>query len=173
VAVLALAAAAWGVTLNGDAAGAFRQAPPLKLPGLDGKEVEVKYGDARITLVNFWATWCLPCREEIPAIDRLFLKYRERGFRAAGVALQSGDPATVKDFLEERKIKPAYPILMGTEELAAVYGDIEIVPTTYLIGPGGEVLKTYFGVTADFEKGVGAEIEKVLGRTAALGAPHP
>ena len=144
------------------AADGFKKAPPLKLPNLEGKTVEIKYADAGVTLVNFWATWCLPCREEMPAIDRLHEKHRAKGFRAAGIALQSGEAADVKAFFEKRKFAPSYPILLGDEELAASYGDIEIVPTTYLIGPSGEVLKTYFGVTGSFEQEIGAEIEKIL-----------
>jgi len=141
-------------------AAEFKTAPPLSAPGLDGKPIQVKYADARVTLVNFWATWCLPCREEMPAINRAFQKYRDRGFRAVGLALQSGEPAEVKEFLEGRKLGLAYPILMSSEDLAERFGDIEIIPTTYLIGPKGEVLKSYFGLAGDFEKTLGAEIEK-------------
>ena len=148
-------------------AGDFKKAPALKLPDLDGRSVEIKYQDGKVTLVNFWATWCLPCREEMPQIDRLYQKYRGRGFQAAGVALQSGAAADIKAFLEERKLGLAYPILLGTDEMAEAYGQIEIVPTTYLIGPGGEVLKTYFGGVADFEKTAGSQIESILSQPAS------
>lgn len=151
--------------------GGFKQAPPLRLRGLDGKLIDVKYADARVTLVNFWATWCLPCREEMPAINRIFQKYRDRGFRAVGLALQSGDPSEVKEFLDSRKMDLTYPILLSTEDLAEAYGDIEILPTTYLIGPGGEVLKTFFGLAGDFERTLGGEIEKLLSPPPSVQAP--
>ncbi|MBI3450527.1 MAG: hypothetical protein HY049_16650 [Acidobacteria bacterium] len=84
-----------------------------------------------------------------------------------GLALQSGEPAEVKEFLEGRKLALAYPILMSSEDLAGQFGDIEIIPTTYLIGPRGEVLKSYFGLSGDFEKILGAEIEKHVGPAPA------
>jgi len=158
LAVIALACAA-PASAHGDE---FKLAPPIKAPGLDGKVAEISYSDAPVTLVNFWATWCLPCREEMPAINRLFEKYRSKGFRAVGLALQSGEPAQVKEFLESRKLGLTYPILLSSDELAESYGDIEIVPTTYLIGPKGEVIKGFFGLTGDFEKTLETEIEKLL-----------
>jgi len=153
------------------AGGEFKLAPPIKAPGLDGKIVEVKYADARVTLVNFWATWCLPCREEMPAINRIFQKYQGRGFKAIGLALQSGEPAEVKDFLVARKLGLTYPILMSSDDLAASFGDIEIVPTTYLIGPKGEVLRSFFGIASDFEKSLGGEVEKILGQPPSPEGP--
>jgi thiol-disulfide isomerase/thioredoxin len=163
-AILALACA-WDPDVL--SAGEFKQAPPIKAPGLDGKIVEVRYADARVTLVNFWAIWCLPCREEMPAINRIFQKYHDRGFKAIGLALQSGEPAEVKDFLDSRKLGLTYPILMSSDDLAASYGDVEIVPTTYLIGSKGEVLKSFFGIASDFERSLGGEVEKILGQPAA------
>jgi|SRR6266850_2337633 len=152
-------------------AAEFKQAPPLKLSGLDGKTVEIKYADSRVTLVNFWATWCLPCREEMPAINRIFQKYHERGFKAVGLALQSGEPTEVKEFLDSRKLGLTYPILLSTDEFAESYGDVEVVPTTYLISPKGEVIKTFFGLTGDFEKKVGMEIDRILAAPAGSRAP--
>ncbi|MBI3449154.1 MAG: TlpA family protein disulfide reductase, partial [Acidobacteria bacterium] len=66
---LAVAAALALLWAGAARAAEFKTAPPLSAPGLDGKPIQVKYADARVTLVNFWATWCLPCREEMPAIN--------------------------------------------------------------------------------------------------------
>lgn len=145
----------------------FSQAPPIRLPGLDGSKVEVQYKDAPVTIVNFWATWCLPCREEMPQINRIFLKYRDRGVRAVGIALQSGEPAEVKSFLAERKLGVAYPVLMGDDDFATTYGDIEILPTTYLIGPDGKVVRSFYGVLPEFESTLGGQIEKELAKAPA------
>jgi thiol-disulfide isomerase/thioredoxin len=143
----------------------FTKAPPITLPDLDGSKVQVQYGDAPVTIVNFWATWCLPCREEMPQINRIFLKYRDRGVRAVGIALQSGEPAEVKSFLAERKLAVAYPVLMGDDDFATTYGDIEILPTTYLIASDGKVVRSFYGVLPEFESTLGGQIEKELART--------
>lgn len=161
-AVVVLALALVTPLLAGSTAGGFEQAPPLRLPDLDGRKVEIKYSDARLTLVNFWATWCLPCREEMPQIERLVEKYGPRGFRAVGVVLESGEAAQIKDFLAREMFGWSYPILMGNDEISTAYGDIQIIPTTYLVGDGGEVLETHLGVTEEFEKELGAEIEAHL-----------
>ncbi len=161
-AVIVLTLALVAPSLAGLTEGAFKQAPPLRLPDLDGRMVEIKYADARLTLVNFWATWCLPCQEEMPQIERLVEKYGPRGFRAVGVVLESGEAAQIKDFLAREMFAGSYPILMGNDEISTAYGDVQIIPTTYLVGEGGEVLETHLGVTEDFEKELGAEIEARL-----------
>jgi thiol-disulfide isomerase/thioredoxin len=167
-----LALAALQAASNGPLArDGFKQAPPLKLPGLDGKEVAVVYSDARVTLVNFWATWCMPCREEMPAINRIYQKYHDRGLHVFGLALQSGEPSEIREFLETRKLGLTYPILLSTDEIAESYGEVDILPTTYLIGPKGEVLDTFFGLAGDFEKTIGARLEKLLVPPASPEAP--
>jgi thiol-disulfide isomerase/thioredoxin len=161
-------------SLTCSAPAGFDTAPPLHLPDLDGRMVAVDYADARLTLVNFWATWCLPCVEEMPQIERLAEKYGPLGFMAVGVVLESGEPAQVRDFLAREMLGGSYTILMGDDEIAAAYGNIQIIPTTYLVGPGGEILGTYLGATERFEEEIGAEIEAYLsGGLDARASPSP
>jgi len=156
------------------APGGFETAPPMHLPDLDGRMIQVDYADARLTLVNFWATWCLPCVEEMPQIERLAEKYGPLGFRAIGVVLESGEAAQVKDFLAREMLGGSYTILMGNDEISTAYGNIQIIPTTYLVGPGGEILGTYLGATEGFEEEIGAEIEAHLsGGLDARAGPSP
>jgi thiol-disulfide isomerase/thioredoxin len=144
------------------AAQGFHQAPPLSLPDLDGRTTVVDFSEAKLTLVNFWATWCLPCKDELPQISRLARKYGERGFRAVGVAVESGNASDVRDFLKENLINLSFPVLMGDDETTTSFGNIEILPTSYLVGPEGEVVETHIGVKEDFEESLGAEIEGFL-----------
>jgi thiol-disulfide isomerase/thioredoxin len=156
--VLLLAA---GITVAG-AEPLLEKAPPLSLASIDGEMADIDYREAPVTLVNFWATWCLPCREEMPQIEALVREYGKRGFRAVGIAMESGEAQEVRDFLEDGKFGLSYPILLGNDEISDAFGGIEIVPTTFLVGRGGRVLGRLLGVTEDFEKKVGAELEKFL-----------
>jgi len=145
--------------------------PEVTLPDLNGGKVTLSYKDAKVTLVNFWAVWCFPCREEMPQISRLMDKYGSKGLRAYGVTLDSGAGADVKAFLGAHKeLKINYQILLGEDDTAFQFGDIMAVPTTFLVDPGGTVLKTYVGVHSRFFDEVGAEIDKHLAVASAPGA---
>ncbi len=158
LATLVLAAAATAAS-----AAKVEKVSALRLKNLEGKDASVSFEETPVTLVNFWATWCAPCREEMPQIERLSRKYAARGFRAVGIALQSGEPAEVREFLEGGKLGLTYPLLVGDDEAMEAFGGIEIVPTTFLVGRGGRILGLHYGVTDGFEASVGAEIEKHLG----------
>lgn len=152
-------------------AGALK-APEVTLPDLNGGKVTLNYKSARVTLVNFWAVWCFPCREEMPQITRLMEKYGKQGLKAYGIALDSGSPADVKEFLEGHKeLKVSYPILLGEDDTAFQFGDIMAVPTTFLVDPAGKVLKTYVGVHSRFFEEVGAEIDKQIAAAAPPAVP--
>lgn len=161
--ILALAAAI-GLLAGGPlAARAFEKAPQVVLKDVSGKDFRLEYGGHGLTLVNFWAVWCLPCREEMPQIARLTKKYKGKGFRAIGVALESGDAADVKSFLEKNAAWGVdYPILMGNGETAGRFGSVSVVPTTYLIDSKGKVVGTFVGITSDFSAKIEARIEKHL-----------
>jgi len=164
---LVVAAIVLGLGASSPAPGAEpERVGPLSLPGVDGRPATVRFEDARVTLVNFWATWCLPCRKEMPRLDKLFRDYRPKGLQVVGVAVQSGEPPLVKEFLEEN-IGVSYTILVGDIDVMERFGEAEIVPTTYLVGPDGGILTRHYGVTQDFEAQIEAEI------LARLGGPAP
>ena len=138
-------------------------APALTLADLKGSKVNVDYRAGKLTLVNFWAVWCGPCREEMPHIARLFGKYGKQGFQAVGIAVQSGEPSDVKEFLEQNKDYGInYPILMGVDETLTRFGDVQAVPTTFLIDPTGKVVRRFIGVTPGFAVKLEDEISKAL-----------
>jgi len=144
----------------------------LMLKALDGGKVKFDYDAHRLTLVNFWATWCMPCREEMPQISKLVDKYGARGFRAIGIAMESGGGDEVKAFLGENPaLGVNYPIFVGDEQTAGRFGDIVAVPTTILIDSEGKVVRMFVGVNPDFFDKVGAEIAKNLGEPASADPP--
>ncbi len=91
--------------------------PEFSLPSLSaGKPVSIRHWDGKVILLNFWATWCPPCRREIPTFVDLYGKYRGRGFRIVGVAID--DPQKVRAFVEDFAVD--YPQLVGDQDAAAV-----------------------------------------------------
>ena len=140
---------------------------PVTLDSVDGPKVKIDFAKAKVTVVNFWATWCVPCREEIPDIARIEAQYRKDGLQVFGVAMESGERSEVKDFLERNKrFGAAYPMLMGTDEVSDAFGGVMAVPTTYVLDAKGRVIRKFIGVTSDFRKTLTSDIQDFLGKTA-------
>jgi thiol-disulfide isomerase/thioredoxin len=116
------------------------QRADLHLPDADGKPRHLGEWDGKLVLLNFWATWCGPCREEMPLLDRTEQRLTGDGFAVVGVAIDDAD--AVQDFLKEHPVR--YPILIGGDEEAnpsLVFGDIRsVLPYSVLIGPDGTIL---------------------------------
>ncbi|MBU6199219.1 MAG: TlpA family protein disulfide reductase [Xanthomonadaceae bacterium] len=109
----------------------------LQLSGTDGQAH--RFGDWRgkLVLVNFWATWCEPCREEMPLLDAASKHYANAGFTVVGVAID--DPDAVASMLKMRPV--SYPILFGGEDTLKTVGDDNgVLPYSLLIGPGGKMI---------------------------------
>ena len=155
--------------------GGLSAAPEMTLPDIHGKEFKITWGDAKVTLVNFWAVWCVPCQDEIPQISDLVTEYKGRGFRAIGIAVESGDAAAVRSFLAENaELGVNYPVVVGNIDAIIKYGNVDSIPTTLLVDSKGAVHKTYIGATPGFGKMVGADIAAVLEKTAPGGStPGP
>ena len=144
-------------------AGELTQAPELVLKDAKGAPFKLEYKSSRLTLVNFWAVWCVPCREEMPQIAKLAEKYGPMGFKSIGIAVESGGLPEIKSFLDEnRSLGINYPILVGDDVAAEKFGDIQVVPTTYLIDSNGKIVNKFFGVSNDFLNKVGGQIRKFL-----------
>jgi len=156
--------------LSGGEGGSGR-APEITLKDLYGKDVAIAYAGHAATLVNFWAVWCIPCHDEMPQIADLVDANRDRGFRAVGIVVESGDAAKVRSFLAETpELGVNYPIVMGDESVLAKFGGVEVIPTTFLVDSGGNIFRTYLGVNPGFREEVGADIAALL-KSAAPDVP--
>jgi len=116
--------------------------PDFTLTNLEGKKVSLKDFRGKTVFLNFWATWCVPCREEMPAMEKLYQEYKDKNFvvLAINVKDRKQDAAA---FLKELKL--TYPVASDPEaEVAALYGAWGL-PTTYIIGPKGEGLARGWG----------------------------
>ncbi|MCC6414420.1 MAG: TlpA family protein disulfide reductase [Opitutaceae bacterium] len=130
----------------------IQPAPDWTLPDLDGRPVNSAQFAGKVVVVDFWATWCPPCREEIPGYIALQEKYGKDGLVIIGVSLDRGGPAKVRDFAKKFGIN--YPLVMGDSEAIAGFGDISAIPTTFLIDREGNIRDRKVGAlaTAEYEK---------------------
>lgn len=127
---------------NLDAMKDNQATPDFTLPGLDGKKVSLKDFRGKIVFLNFWATWCLPCREEMPAMEKLYNEFRAKKFVVLAVNVKDRKQDAV-NFAQELKL--SYPIVFDPEgKVGLLYGAWGL-PTTYLIGPDGEGLARAWG----------------------------
>ena len=142
------------VALEGD------RAPDLSLPDLDGKPVQLSQLKGKVVVVNFWATWCLPCREEVPGFVALYREYRARGLEVIGVAMDKGKEERVKAFVRDFGIE--YPIVVGDIQVARQWL-VRGIPMTFLVDREGKVAQVLPGGIdkRSLEKG----IQPLLGTT--------
>lgn len=119
-------------------------APEFTLKDLSGKELKLSDYKGRVVVVNFWATWCGPCRAEIPSFVKLRDRYHDEGLEIIGISLDEGDQEAVAGFAERFKIN--YPIVMGTMETVEAYGPMNAIPTTFVIDRQGQVRSRHLGM---------------------------
>lgn len=118
------------------------KAPAFTLTSIDGSNVSLDRYQGRVKIINFWATWCPPCREEIPSFVALQTRYRPRGLEIIGLSIDR-DPEVVKAFAKANGIN--YACLMANETIQQAYGGIRSIPTTFLVGKRGYVFRKYQG----------------------------
>ena len=118
-------------------------APPFLLQDLDGNPVSTAQWPGKVVILNFWATWCPPCRDEIPLLVELAKKYKD-GLQIVGVSLDDSSPAEVKRFAQMFHVN--YPIVMGSHELISEYGGVPALPTTFLINKEGRIVLKHEGL---------------------------
>ena len=136
----------------------MNKAPDFSLPNLQGDTVEFSDFENKVVLVDFWATWCGPCRLEVPHLVDLYEEYRDRDFVVLGIALDRPGAEVVEPFVRENNV--TYPVVIGNPEVAIAFGGLTAIPTAFLVDRSGRIVKKYVGYTekAAFEE----EIKKLL-----------
>lgn len=137
---------------------ALRTAPPFALPDVSGNRVESAVFRGKPTVINFFATWCPPCREEIPGFVAVYEKYKDRGFELIGISLDTDTRGNLPPFMMQYRI--GYRILLGDMPTARAYGGVSSIPTTFFIGKDGTIRNVHVGYMdrEAFER----EVEKLL-----------
>ncbi len=128
-------------------------APTVSLKDLNGKDVTLQQFKGEVVLVNFWATWCEPCKVEIPWMIEFQQKYSPRGFTILGVSMDEDGRKAIDPFLAKerfdvggQKVAMSYPILLGSDAIADKFGGIIGLPTSMLFTRDGKKVKTIVGL---------------------------
>jgi len=151
-------------------------APDFTLKDADGKTVHLADYKGKVVLLDFWATWCGPCRIEIPWFIDLERKNKDKGFAVLGVSMDDNGWEDVKPFLAQMKVN--YRVVIGDDDVSKAYGGVEDLPTTFLIDRQGKIAAIHIGLDAgrkEFDDGIQELLQENTAKpvTAVPGAPEP
>jgi len=134
-------------------------AADFELRAVDGSGFKLYALRGQTVVVNFWGTWCAPCKVEIPWLVELDQTYSSQGVKIVGVAMESGSPDEITKFVQERGMK--YLIVLGNSATADEYGGVRFMPQSFFIGKDGRIVKETTGLTdkKDLEDGIKALLE--------------
>jgi cytochrome c biogenesis protein CcmG, thiol:disulfide interchange protein DsbE len=135
----------------------LKSLPAFALPDLEGKSHDTKEWKGKVVVIDFWATWCVSCRETIPVLQRLKAKFGDKGLMVIGITVDKGPKGKIAKFT--RKMKMDYQVLWDAEDsLSKVFG-YEGLPSVYVFGRDGALLKAMPQYTAAQEKEMEALVE--------------
>ena len=120
--------------------------PAYAFVSLDGEELSAESLRGKVVLVNFWATWCTPCRVEMPALQRMHERHAPAGFVVVGLAVDRASTQAVRDFVRERGV--TYPIAHVGSEAEALFGGVRGYPMSFLLDRTGKIRHTVIGPVA-------------------------
>jgi cytochrome c biogenesis protein CcmG/thiol:disulfide interchange protein DsbE len=140
------------------AATGGKAAPDFTLEAADGHKVTLSELRGQVVLLNFWATWCGPCKIEMPWFMDFQRKYKDRGFTVLAVSLDEGGWDVVRPYAEEMQFN--FPVVVGSDEIASGFGEFDALPTTFVLDKDGKIVASHTGLVdrATYEE----EIEKLL-----------
>jgi len=129
-------------------------APEFSLKALNGKNMRLSDFKGKVVLVNFWASWCPPCKMEIPGFQKVYTVYKDKGFTIIGITTGDVSSSFIKD------MGMTYPVVMADDKVIRDYGNISGIPTSFLIGRDGRIIKKVMGLY--FESSLRSDLENAL-----------
>ena len=163
------------ITLVGDVRGV--PAPDFELASLDGKKVRLSDYRGKAVLLNFWATWCSPCKVEMPWFVDLQKKYGNDGLVILGVAMDDSEAPKIAQFTSELGVN--YPVLLGTDRVSEQYGNVQFLPTTFYIDREGRIISKNTGllgrgeIEENIHKALAAHVAGVSKADTSAAEPTP
>jgi peroxiredoxin len=148
-------ALALGCTKKGDVE---RGGKDFTLKDLDGKTVRLADYQGKVVLLEFWATWCGPCKQSMPELERLYEAYKDRGFEIIAISMDESESA-VREFVEEYGL--TFTVVIDDEDVNSSYGVFSI-PTTFILDKSGQVVKKHLGFAPGLFDSFSEEIEALL-----------
>jgi cytochrome c biogenesis protein CcmG/thiol:disulfide interchange protein DsbE len=141
--------------------------PDVTFKDLQGKDVPLASLKGKVVVVNFWATWCEPCRVEIPWMIGFQQKYADKGFTLLGVAMDDEGKSVVEPYVQKtqfdvdgRQMTMNYPIVLGNDDLSSKFGGLLGLPTSIVISRDGKIAKRYIGLAS--QEDLEQEIKSLL-----------
>jgi cytochrome c biogenesis protein CcmG/thiol:disulfide interchange protein DsbE len=121
---------------------AAQPAPDFTLRDVQGKEYSLSQFKNKVVVLNFFTIWCMPCREEMPELNKIYQEYKDKGVQLLGVCLKP-DPNQFRALVKMLNLD--YPMLAGTDQMPKLYADLAVVPTTFIIDRKGNIIQRVIG----------------------------
>ena len=157
-----LAATALSLALPVSASAFVRKgdpAPPLKVVSMSGQKITLANYKGHVLILDFFATWCAPCRSSIPHFIGLYRKYNRQGLEILGMSADEDGDKDVREFIGAKKVN--YPVALAGEEMLTEYG-IRSIPTVFIINKKGDVAEKYMGFNDDMAASMETLVKKLL-----------
>ncbi len=150
-----------------------RPAPDFTLKDVMGRPVKLSDYKGKVVLLNFWATWCGPCKIEIPWFVEFEQTYKDSGFAVLGISMDEEGWEVVKPYLEKSKIN--YRVVIGDDITAQQYGGVDSLPTSFMLDREGRIASTHIGLVSkgSYQNDIKTLLGTAVSKTAAVAAARP
>lgn len=140
--------------------GDRKMAPDFTLNDASGRPIRLSESRGKVVLLNFWATWCAPCKQEIPWFIEFQQSNRQRGFAVLGVSMDEDGWSSVKPYIDESRVN--YPVMIGNAETARLFGGVDSIPLTLIIDRSGRIAAVHNGLCTknEYESDISAVLNE-------------